>query len=101
MKPTISVAPVSSTTSRQLLDARDVEVDRLLAENRLAGPGETLDQLGVGVGRRADDHGVDVLGCFDRIDGADLRAISRRDRDRGRPRQCVRDGDQPCIADCR
>ena len=56
-------------------DALDVEIDRLLAEDRLAGPGETLDEIGVGVGRRADDDGVDVLGLLDGIDRAHFGAI--------------------------
>ena len=37
------------------------EVDRLFAEDRLARFRGLLDQVGVGVGRRADQHRVDVL----------------------------------------
>ena len=43
-------------------DALDVEIDRLLAEDGLAGARGALDQIGVRVGRRADRDGVDVLG---------------------------------------
>jgi hypothetical protein len=55
-------------------DAVDVEVDWLLAEDRLARASGALDEIGVGVGRRADGDGVDVLGGQDRVDFADLRA---------------------------
>ena len=55
-------------------DALDVEVDRLLAEDRLAGAGGALDEVGVGVGRRADGDRVDVLGGEDRVDVGDLGA---------------------------
>ena len=55
-------------------DAIDVEVDRLLAEDRLAGAGGALDEIGVGVGRRADGDRVDVLRCEDRVDVSDLGA---------------------------
>ncbi len=36
------------------IDAGEAEVDRLLAEDRLAGLGRPLDQVGVGVGRAGD-----------------------------------------------
>ena len=39
--------------------ALEVEVDRLLAEDRLAGPGRGLDEIGVGICRRADNNGGD------------------------------------------
>jgi hypothetical protein len=57
------------------LDPLDVEIDRLFAEDRLAGPGEALDQIGVGIGGRADDDGVDIGGGFDGLDGAHFGAI--------------------------
>ena len=41
---------------------REVEADRLLAEDRLAGLGRRDDQVDVGVGARADRHRVDVVG---------------------------------------
>jgi hypothetical protein len=41
-------------------NARRVEIDRLLAEHRLAGAHRALDQVGMHVGRRADHDRVDV-----------------------------------------
>ena len=38
----------------------DVEVDRLLAEHRLAELDRLQEQADMGVGRRADHHGIDV-----------------------------------------
>ena len=55
-------------------DALDVEMDRLLAEDRLLGPRGALDEIGVGVGRRADGDRVDVLGGEDRVDLGDFAA---------------------------
>ena len=43
-------------------DALGVEIDRLLAEDRLAGARGAFDQIGVHVGRRADRDRVDILG---------------------------------------
>jgi hypothetical protein len=75
------------------LDPGDVEIDRLFAEDRLAGAGKTLDQVGMGVGRRADDDGVDILCRFDRLDGADVAAVGRCDGVGGL-RKGVGDGDE-------
>jgi hypothetical protein len=74
LKPTISLPGLLDDLEAGL-DALGVEIDRLFAEDRLAGAGEALDQVGMGVGRRADDDGVDILGGEDRVDGADVAAI--------------------------
>ena len=53
--------PVGTGDRRQqLLDALDVEVDRLLAEHGLTGGETLLDQFGVGAGGRADDDSGDL-----------------------------------------
>ena len=39
--------------------AATVEIDRLLAEDRLAGAGRRLDQIGMGVGRAGDQDRID------------------------------------------
>ena len=83
LKPTISVALVSRTTLRQALTRSRLEVDRLFAEDRLAGAGEGLDQVGMGVGRGADHHGVDVLRREDLLDAADGAAVLVGNRLRG------------------
>ena len=56
------------------------KIDRLFAEHRLAGPGRLLDQVGVGVGRRADQDRVDVAGerCIARASRRLLRSIASR-----------------------
>ena len=82
------------------LDAGDVEIDRLFAEDRLAGAGKALDQVGMGIGRRADDDGVDIRWRLDRLDGADLAAIGRGDRVGGRWKG-VGHGDELGIRHCR
>ena len=46
----------------QRVDAGDVQVDRLLAQDRDAGVDGSADQVDVGRGRRGDDDGVDVAG---------------------------------------
>ena len=42
------------------IDLGDVEVDRLLAQDGLAGLGRGRDQLDMGVGRGRDQHGIDA-----------------------------------------
>jgi hypothetical protein len=42
------------------VDGSEVERDRLLAEDRLAGPSGTADEGSMGLGGRADRDGVDV-----------------------------------------
>ena len=51
------------------------QVDGLFAEDRLAGAGEGFDQVGMGVGRRADHHGVDILGGQDGVNLSHLAAV--------------------------
>ena len=55
-------------------DAAGVEIDRLLAEHGLAGGDGGLDQVGMGIGRRADHHGVDAGIGEDRLGAGDLGA---------------------------
>ncbi len=96
LKPTISLAPVSSTTLMQAFTRATSRVDRLFAEDRLAGAGEALDQVGMRIGRRADDDGVDILGGLDRFDRAHFAAIGGSDRF-GSLREGVGDGHELCI----
>ena len=49
----------------QCVDAGDVQVDRLLAEDGDGGIDGGADQVDVGRGRRGDDDGVDVAGVED------------------------------------
>jgi hypothetical protein len=72
--PTISVALALSTTARHF-STRLIE-SISFAEDRLAGLGEAFDQIGMGVGRRADDDGVDVPDFNDDSTGAIGRASS-------------------------
>ena len=69
------------------------KIDGLLAEDRLAGAHEPLDQVGVRVGRRADDCGVDVVGALDPVDRADFAPKGVRHVPRGLGHG-VGDGDQ-------
>ena len=75
------------------LDTGQRQIDRLFAEDRLAGLGEFLDQVGMGVGRRADHDGVDVLGGQNRLDRANLAAVLISNRLSG-GRHGVGHGDQ-------
>ena len=52
--------------------ALGIEADRLLAEDRLAGAGAPFDQIGMRVGRRADDERVDIRRLDDGVDLGDL-----------------------------
>ena len=56
------------------LDAGAREIDRLLAEHRLAGARAALDQIGMGRGGRADQNGVDVGALDDVVEGGNLGA---------------------------
>ena len=76
-------------------NALDIEMDRLLAEDRLFGARGALDEIGVGVGRRADGDGVDVLRGEDRVDFA--RPCPRR-LGQGRRRRGIRVGDESHLA---
>ena len=58
-------------------DALDREAHRLFAENGLAGIGGRLDQVGMGAGRRGDQHRVHVLRLDDVLDRCDLGADLR------------------------
>ena len=57
-----------------------IEIDRLLAEDRLAGPREALDQIGMGVVGSADQYRVDVVRRLDRSDGSHLGPALPGDR---------------------
>src|SRR4029453_5913795 len=52
--------------SERAVDPLQALVDRLLAEDSLAGRSGLLDDLGVGVGGRADRNGLDVGACDER-----------------------------------
>ena len=96
LKPIISGVPAFSTTAEAGLDARRSKIDRLLAEHRLAGAGAALDEVGMGVGGRADQDGVDVRSLDDLVERRDLGAGRRGERlRRGRVR--VGDRDEPRI----
>jgi hypothetical protein len=60
------------------------EIDRLLAEDGLAGTGRARDEIGVGVGRRADHDGADGLVAQRGFRAHDLRAMLVGQRLRGR-----------------
>jgi hypothetical protein len=77
-----------------LAHARDREIDRLLAEDRLAGDRRLLDQVGVHVGRGRDEHGSDVVVGDDLVDGRDSGVVGIGERAR-RIRQCIGDGGEP------
>ena len=72
----------------------EIEIDRLFAEDVLARGGGTLDEIGVRVGRRADQHSVDAAIGEDLVDGDDFCAecsgqLGGRFSDRvGDARQC-------------
>ena len=66
-----------------LADALGVEVDRLLAEDRLFGPRGALDQIGVRVGRRADRDCVDFGGGENLLDRPHPGAGRLREAGRG------------------
>ena len=65
---------------QRAVDLGEVERHRLLAEDRLAGLRGRDDQVGVGVGRRADRDRVDVGRAEQLVDGR--RRRSRRARRR-------------------
>ena len=77
-------------------DAGKRQVDRLLAEDCLARAREALDQVCMGVGRRADDDRIDILRGLDFVDRADLAAIPVGDRLR-RLLEGIGDGDEARI----
>ncbi len=96
-------------------DSRRAEIDRLFAEYGLAGAHRALDQIRMGIGRRADDDRVYVRRRDNRIDRADRRAMAqraagrpphrhrrrRRDSRAGAPQhcrhECGRSGPRPAI----
>lgn len=78
-------------------DAGGVEIDRLLAEHGLAGRDSLLDQIGMGVGRRADQDGVDRRIGEDRLRARRLGAGRGGERG-GSLRHRVGDGDEFGIA---
>ena len=75
------------------LDARAREIDRLFAEDRLAGPGGALDQVGVGGGRRTDQDRADVAPLDHVLERRHLRPRRLRQRLSGRGVR-VGDGDE-------
>ncbi len=57
-------------------DAVRGKVDRLFAEDRLAGPSSLLDEIRVGIGRRADEDRLDIAVGHDGLDRGDGDASS-------------------------
>ena len=72
------------------------EIDRFLAEDRLARPRETLDQVGMRIGRCADHDRVDVCGGLDLVYGADRAAVLVGDGPGG-VGEGIGHGNKPCI----
>ena len=56
LKPIISGTPASARDREAGVDPRARQIDRLLAQDRLAGARRRLDQVGMGVGRARDQH---------------------------------------------
>ena len=94
LKPIMSGCAARRDHLQAFANPARVEVDRLLAEDRLAGPRGTLDQPGMEVGRGADHDGVDVAVLDDRVEVADMRA-GRRRKGLRRRRARVRDRREP------
>ena len=82
-KPIMQVTPARATASAHVLRARDREVDRLFAEDLLAGRRRREDQVGVGVGVRADQHRADRLVGEHLRGRRRLRAVLGGERRRG------------------
>ena len=62
LKPIMMVALALLDPLPAGVDLGEIEVDRLLAQHRLAGLDRTLEQLEMGVGGRCDQHRLDLLG---------------------------------------
>ena len=63
---------------KAFLDPLDRQRHRLLAQDHLAGLGDCLDQIGMGVGGCRDEYGIRVLGLDDLLDRGDLGAYRLR-----------------------
>ena len=74
---------------QRAIDLGQVERHRLLAEDRLAGLGGRDDQVGVGVGRRADRDRVDVVGAEQLLDVAAARRRRASPPRRARSSACA------------
>ena len=79
---------------KALADALERQIDRLFAEDRLAGPREALDEIGMGIGRGADRDGIDIGGDEDLVDRRDARAMGLGKGVRGSI-EGIRHGDEP------
>ena len=74
--------------------AREIEIDRFLAQHRLAGPGRRDDQVDMGVGRAGDQHRVDAR-IVEHVGHRERLSHVMRPRDRGgRIGHDVVDGEQ-------
>ena len=60
---------VFANCTQSLVNLADVQADRLLAKDRLAGGRRPGDQLDVRVSTTADGHGIDGVGFQNLIDG--------------------------------
>ncbi len=93
LTPTISLPFTSSTTLMQALTratSRSIGFSQKIA---LPARAKRSSKIGMGVGRRADHDGVDVIGGLDRFDGPDLAAVSGGNRFRG-GRKRIRHGNE-------
>src|SRR5206468_11963122 len=66
-------------TSRTVASARERQIHRFFAEDRLLRRRRALDELGVRIGGRADDHSLDARVAEDLLGAADLRAVFLRE----------------------
>ena len=66
-------------TSRTVASARERQIHRFFAEDRLLRRRRALDELGVRIGGRADDHRLDARVAEDLLGAADLRAVFLRE----------------------
>ena len=94
LNPIMSGAPRRSASARQRSTRSSDQVHRFLAEDGLAGPRRSLDQVGVGIGRTGDDHRVD-LGIGERHLGVGHRRAVRRGKARRRRVVDIDDVPQP------
>ena len=74
---------------QRAVDLGEVQRHRLLAEDRLAGLGGGHDQVGVGVGRRADRDRVDVGRAEQLVEARSRRSRRAARRRRGRCPRCA------------
>ena len=79
----MQVTPVLLTAVGAGARAHQIEIDRLLAEDGLAGGSAALDQLRMRVGAGSDDDGGDRFVGKDRVRGPHFGAMLDGEIDRG------------------